>query len=250
MMTVRAALDRAGARPAHAVALVVILTFLSYLAAGTIAPSWLVPVLNTLAALPVMVALLRDGRVGVAIGAMLAWALTMGVCATTLAWWRPETSAGLFVDARAYEHEMFAWVQTGVGAEGDPRRFLPQHVGHAALFCTLSLATGGLLSMPMGAVLMNYMGHYAGALAARSADPFATALLAWHPWALVRVASFVTLGVLLAGPLWARVLGFRFAWRRHVRLASVAALGLAIDVAIKWLLAPWWGEMLRVRVGW
>lgn len=250
MMTARAFLDRAGAGPASAVALVVTGTLLSYGAAWTLAVPWLVPVLNTLAALPVMVALVRAGRVGAAIAAMLAWALAMAVCATTLAWWRPEISAGLFVNARAYQDEMFGWVRTGLGAESDPRRFLPQHAGHAALFCALSFATGGVLSMPMGAVLMNDMGHYAGALAARSDGPLATALLAWHPWAVVRVASFVTLGVLLAGPLWARLLGCGFAWRRHARLAYAAALGLAIDAALKALLAPWWRELLRARVEW
>ena len=30
----------------------------------------------------------------------------------------------------------------------------------------LALATGGVAAMPMGAVLMNYMGHYVGTLAA------------------------------------------------------------------------------------
>ena len=35
-----------------------------------------------------------------------------------------------------------------------------------AVFSGLALATGGVAAMPMGAVLMNYMGHYVGALAA------------------------------------------------------------------------------------
>ena len=66
--------------------------------------------------------------------------------------------------------------------------------------------------MPMGAVLMNYMGHYVGTLAA--AEPRVrplTMMLAWHPWAVIRVISFVIIGVVLSAPLLSR-LG-RFAGR-------------------------------------
>ena len=57
---------------------------------------------------------------------------------------------------------MFAWVMTGQGAESTPSQFIPQQPAHAALFAALALATGGVAAMPMGAVLMNYMGHYVG----------------------------------------------------------------------------------------
>ena len=67
--------------------------------------------------------------------------------------------------------------------------------------------------MPMGAVLMNYMGHYVGTLAAASGRPALTMVLGWHPWAVVRIVSFVALGVILSAPLLARLGGFRIDWR-------------------------------------
>ena len=66
----------------------------------------------------------------------------------------------------------------------------------------------------------------------------------------MRVASFVVLGVVLAGPVLSRVFGFAFAWRAHRRLLAIALLGLVVDATVKWLLAPWWSEMLRARLGW
>jgi hypothetical protein len=72
-------------------------------------------------------------------------------------------TARLFLNGQRYQQEMFAWVRTGVGAEGDATRFLPQHAWHALLFCALSAATGSIASMPMGAALVHYMGQYVGA---------------------------------------------------------------------------------------
>src|SRR5205809_355824 len=102
----------------------------------------------------------------------------------------------------------------------------------------------------MLAVLMNYMGHYVGALAAASAHPAATMILGWHPWAVVRIVSFVTIGVVLAGPLLSRLGGFRFDWRAARPLLGYAAAGLAVDIILKWLLAPSWHRLLLHVVGW
>ena len=113
---------------------------------------------------------------------------------------------------------MFAWVMTGRGAESTPSAFIPQQAGHAVLFSSLALATGGTLAMPMGAALMNYMGHYVGTLAAASRRPAVTALLAWHPWAVIRIVSFVVIGVVLSAPLLSRAIGFRVDWTTGRRL--------------------------------
>jgi hypothetical protein len=141
-------------------------------------------------------------------------------------------------------------VRTGLGEESNPARFVPSHAAHAAAFCALSLATGSMLSMPMGAVLMNSMGHYVGRLAAVSASPALTACLAWAPWSLVRIVSYVMLGVLLGGPVLSRLGRFPFRLRAHARVLALAAGGLLADVVLKWLMAPAWSPLLRVVVGW
>jgi hypothetical protein len=210
----------------------------------------LVPVLNTAASFPFMVRALKRGDLRLAIGRMLLWALTLGGCATSLSYVRPAATDALFLRGVAYRTEMFTWVRTGRGAESAPSQFIPQQAGHAAVFVAVALASGGVLAMPMGAALMNYMGHYVGTLAARSAHPALTMVLAWHPWAVIRVISFVILGVVLSMPLLSRLVGFKADWRGARSFIIVAAGGLVLDVLLKWLLAPTWQRWLLQTVGW
>src|SRR5262245_51834992 len=197
-----------------------------------------------------MVAALRRGDVRVAVARMLLWALTMGVAATMLSYARPAQTDRLFLRGEAYRTEMFAWVMTGRGAESSPRQFLPQHARDTALFAGFAVLTGGLLAMPMGAALMNYMGHYVGALAAASRRPALAMLLGWHPWAVVRVVSFVILGVLLSLPVLSKLYRFRVDWRVTRPPFAVAIAGLVADIVMKALLAPAWQRLLLRVAGW
>jgi len=236
--------------PALVPAAIVSGTALSYLAAIAIGIPWLVPILNVAPAFPFMVAALRRGQVGDAIWRMLVWAAALAVCATALSYFWTAEAGRLFIRGEAYRREMFEFVDTGRGAEGDIRAFLPQHLLHGSAFCALAVATGSALAMPLGALLMNYMAYYVGALGAASTQPWKAMPLAWVPWAIIRVASFVTLGVVLAGPLLSRVLRFPYALADHRRWIWLALGGLAADVVLKWALAPWWREMIRAAAGW
>lgn len=225
-------------------------TVASYAVAWQLAVPAAVPFLNALAGYPFMVACIRAGLIRRAIALMLTWAITMGVCATGLAWARPATTARLFVNAAAYEREMFTWIATGEGRESRPSEFLTQHAAHAAIFSGLSLATGSALSMPVGAALMNYMGHYVGALARHGASSWLV-LAGWHPWALIRITSFVILGVVLSTPVLCAV--FRVPWQltsEARRWLAIAATGLAVDVILKASLAPVWNRLLNSLAGW
>jgi len=229
---------------------IVAATLGSYVVGWAVGIPALVPILNTVASYPFMVLALKRGDLRLAVARMLVWALTMGVAATALSYARPAETGQLFIRAQAYRAEMFAWVLTGRGAESTPSAFIPQHLGHAALFSTLTLATGGALGMPMGAVLMNYMGHYVGTLAETSAHPARTILLAWHPWAVIRVISFVVIGVVLSAPLLSRIGKFRVDWMTGRRLVAWASAGLVLDIVLKALLAPTWQRLLLRSAGW
>jgi hypothetical protein len=230
--------------------LIVAATAVSYALGWMIGVPAVMPFLNTAASFPFMVAALRKGDVRLAIARMLVWALALGACATLLSYARPAATDTLFLRGASYRAEMFAWVMGGRGAESTPSQFIPQQLGHALLFSALSLATGGVLAMPMGAVLMNYMGHYVGALAASSAHPLLVMALGWHPWSVVRIASFVTLGVILSAPLLSRLAGFTIDWHTVRTPAAWACAGLAIDIVMKTLLAPAWQRILLRIVGW
>ncbi|HET7698602.1 MAG TPA: hypothetical protein VFK57_23000 [Vicinamibacterales bacterium] len=225
-------------------------TALSYVAAAAVGVPALVPFLNVVPAFPFMIASLRRGRIGEAVWRMLVWAAALGVCATVYSYLDTPAAGRLFLRGEAYRKEMFEYLNTGIGPEGDPRLFVITHLAHASVFCLLALATGASLAMALGAVLMNYMAYYAGALGAASSNPWQAMALAWVPWALIRIASFVTLGVVLGGPFLGRVLGFPFSLRAHTRWLVLAAAGLALDIVLKWTLAPAWREMIRSAAGW
>ena len=230
--------------------LVVLATLLSYAAGWMIGVPVLLPVLDTLASFPFMVLALRRGNLHLAVARMLLWALTMSVAASVLSYARPAETGQLFLRASPYRTEMFTWVASGRGPESTPSQFIPQQIGHAALFSGLALASGGVLAMPMGAVLMNDMGHYAGTLAESSAHPMRTVLLAWHPWAVIRVISFVVIGVVLSAPLLSRVVKLRVDWTRGRTMLLWASAGLVADMVLKTLLAPAWQRLLLRSVGW
>jgi hypothetical protein len=225
-------------------------TILSYAIGWAIGMPALVPVLNTLASFPFMVLALKRGDLRAAVARMWLWALTMGVAATLMSYARPAQTGLLFLRAQAYRAEMFNWVLTGIGPESTPSQFIPQQAGHAAMFAGLALASGGALAMPMGAVLMNYMGHYVGTLAAAGRRPAPTMILAWHPWAVIRVISFVVIGVVLSAPLLSRLGRFQVDRGAARTLLSVAGAGLIADIVLKTLLAPAWQRLLLRVVGW
>jgi hypothetical protein len=228
----------------------VVATAISYALGWAIGVPLLVPAFNTLAAFPFMVAALSRGDARLAVARMLVWALTLAVCATLLSYAQPWRTDALFLRGASYRVEMFQWVMTGHGAESDPSRFIPQQAVHAAVFAALALASGGVLALAMGAVLMNYMGHYVGTLAAASAHPVTALVLGWHPWAVIRIVSFVTIGVILSAPLLSWLGGFRVDRRAARVLLAWAAAGLIADVVLKWLLAPAWQRLLLRAAGW
>lgn len=237
-------------RPAFVPAAIVAGTGLSYAAALLIGVPLFVPFLNVAPAFPFMIDALRRRRVGEAVWRMLVWAAALGVCATLMSYFATADAGRLFLRGESYRQEMFEFIRTGAGREGDIRAFLPQHAAHAAAFSVLAIASGAVLAMPLGALLMNYMAYYVGALAAASAHPWQAMVLAWVPWALIRVASFVVLGVVLSGPVLGRI--FRFAYRLgdQRRWLLAAGAGLVLDVVLKWAYAPLWRELIRNAAGW
>jgi hypothetical protein len=229
---------------------IVAATVLSYAIGWAVKSPPLVPVFNMLASYPFMLAALRRGDVRLAITRMLIWALTMGVCATLLAYARPWEAGKVFANGANYREQMFAWVMTGQGAESSPSQFIPMQLRDTAVFTIVTLVSAGFGSMAMGAALMNYMGTYVGSLAAASAHPIAAAIFGWHPWAVIRVVSFVVIGVVLSLPLLSWALGFSEDVNERRRLLTWAAAGIATDMILKALLAPAWRHLLIRITGW
>jgi len=225
-------------------------TLVSYPLGLALGQRWLLPLLNAAPAWVAMAGRLRRGDRRGAVIAMLAWAAAVALAGTVtfLCW--PADPSGLVLSGPAYRDEMFRWIRTGAGSEGDLRLFLPQHLLHLAGFALLSLATASTVSITLGAVLMNYMSLYVASLARAGAPAWAVLLLGWQPWALCRVAAFCILGVVLGEPLLSRLEGRRYEGLAGARpWLLAAAAGILADWILKASLAPYWGRWLRPFLG-
>ncbi len=174
----------------------------------------------------------------------MAWALLLSAGVILLVLWWPEAARAGILHGEAYRQEMIGgWIRTGVAPENSPRLFVPQHLLHLGAFLLLAWASGGYLGLVLGAFLVGYMSYFVGSYAAASGHPLLGAVLAWVPWSVVRVCSFVLLGALFARPLLARRVWPFERW--EVRLMALAFAGLLIDILVKAFFAPSYGIFLR-----
>lgn len=195
---------------------------------------------------------LARGARGAALAGLLLWAAVLGICVTAAAFFWEERAARAILHGPTYAGEMRTWIATGIGRESDPARFVPQHLLHLAIFAALALATAGAGALVMGSFLLGYMSFYVGSLAhgAAGCGPLTTALLAWNPWSLVRIVSFIVLGVVLSEPplrRWRGVAGQAPAGRG--RWIAVGLAGIVADMLLKTALAPAWRGMLAACAG-
>lgn len=192
----------------------------------------------------------RDGARAVAIA--LAWAVAWSISTIAAASARPDGAVHGIWHAGVFRDEMVRWIATGVGPEGSIRLFLPRVLLEFALVLVLSAATAGVAGLALGAVLLGYMNGYVGWVAANAdarVGPLAAALVAWPPWSAARVVAFVCAGT--AAALWGYPrLYARGAPRGRIgKLLLTAMLLLALDIFLKWWLAPLWREWLRTILG-
>lgn len=186
----------------------------------------------------------------------LAWAVAISVSSVAAGTARPDDAARGVFHATEFRDDMVRWIATGAGQEGHLRLFLPRVVAEYALVLALSAATAGAAALLLGSLLLGYMNAYVGWVAAHAdprAGPLAAALIAWPPWAAARLVSFVLAGT--AGALWGypRLLRRGAPRRAHpgsvARLLAASLALLALDVFLKWWLAPIWRDWLRALLG-
>jgi hypothetical protein len=190
----------------------------------------------------------RDrSRPGV-VGWILAWAAALSLTFVALTAAAPEAAARVIPHARSYWNEMRPWLQTGIGPESSPAAFVPQHLLHLGAFVLLAAGTGGWAGLVLGAYLLGFMSFYVGMTASLAARPLVAVALAWHPWSILRVVSFVLLGVCLSRLVLERMPPRRWLEAERRRLAFAAALWGA-DLLLKGLLAPHWPALLRRAAG-
>ena len=205
---------------------------------------YLVPVICILPAYPVMVYALKMGRRNIAIMLMVLWALLLGLSMTVCIYRYPEAAKYSILNGEKYKKEMIEWVLTGVGTEGNPMQFIPIHIVELVAFIILSLLSGSIVSILMGAVLMNYMAYYVAHLAAMGHSS-ALFVLGWHPWSVLRISAYILLGVLLSEPLISRISHYNYQFTDTRNLLKIAFCLWVLDMMVKTLFASTWRGILQ-----
>jgi hypothetical protein len=210
---------------------------------------WLLPIAAGVSFWLLFAHPLRRGEYACAVRLALAWAAMMILIQVALSILWPELMEANVLRSAAYRDEMFRWLATGQGPEGDIGLFLPIHLRHFAIFCVLSVASGGLLGLMMGAALLGYMNFYVGSLIAASGFSPLAFLLGWQVWAAVRVAGFIIAGTALGALMVHRGAEKQEKKRLILRWLSVALALVVADIVLKWALAGAYQQALGGVMG-
>ncbi len=195
----------------------------------------LYPAAMTAAIYPLYLADLRAGENWRAARHVLLWALSSSAFLIAVTWALGGRIGHLILHGETYRREMFEWVRTGFGPEGDPRLFVVPKIKEIVVFTVLSLVSGGALGLFLGSFLLNYMNYYVGCLLIQAVPgrAWVPLLFGWPIYAVIRVIGYVNLGVVLSVPL-LRLLGqTRLGWRELRGQLALALACIALDFLLK-----------------
>jgi hypothetical protein len=202
------------------------------------------PVVQTLFIFPVFAGLVTRKHLAKACVTMMGWAVVVALTVATLTFHLGETVGERVLLGEHYRLEMFTWIRTGVGPEGDIFQFAPQHLSHLIIFCIATAVSGGLLGLVMGSALMNYMSYYLGSLLAKTDQLLPVAVMGWPVWAGLRVAGFILLATAISSLFYQRAGIPSGSFQTVKKLILVGGLLVLLDVVLKWLFAPFWQTTL------
>ena len=179
----------------------------------------------------------------------LVWAAVTSILQVLLTLLLPGLMAKITWNGVDYRDQMMLWVRTGGGAEGNISLFLPVHLRHIVVFTALSLISGGLLGLVMGAGMLGYMNFYVGSLIAETQSAVTAVFLAWPVWAILRVVGFILAGTVLGAVLIDRRGDGAEKRKKILRFLYLAAALIVLDIVLKWALAPVYQGWLNSTLG-
>lgn len=209
-------------------------TFLGLVLAG-INP-FLLPLVQLLAVYPFYFKAIRRGELRYAALLVFLWAIAVSLAIIFATISQGSLVSDRIINGEAYVSEMFEWIRTGRGPEGDPSLFMIPKIREIAVFTALSVASVGLLGLFLGAVLLNYMNYYVGVLIlhAKPVHLLSVVLLSWQIYALLRVVGYVLLGVALSRLSYIIIFHGRYTVEKDVkRLLLWSLIFIALDFLLK-----------------
>ena len=216
-----------------------------------IAISYIMPVINAILIYPVYLAYILKGRLKTAVVMVLVWSMMLSAVVILYSYQDPERTGSMIVMGERYKNEMFEWLKTGRGVEGDISRFLPQHLLHLSTFSILCLATGGFGGLIMGSVLLNYMNYYVGSLWQASQN-VKVILYGWSIWSVIRVVGYIIISIFLSTPLINRIEKKSWKFKKYSLYLYLGLLLILLDIILKYTLSPVWRSLILKYIlkGW
>ncbi|HXV75529.1 MAG TPA: hypothetical protein VD788_04360 [Candidatus Polarisedimenticolaceae bacterium] len=156
---------------------------------------------------------------------------------------RDETIDDRVIGARRYREFRFAALTSPTGRAPWSWSRLARDAGVTLLFAVAAATTVNLVSLVIGAALLNTMNAWVAVLLRSMHGGWIVRLLVWDGWNLVRATSLVMLGSGLAAPLAAR-LGYPAPWYEVRWLLGVGGIGLVLGPVLRLLLAGTTGRLL------
>jgi hypothetical protein len=198
-----------------------------------------------LPAISVFYPFIREARISFLNGflILLFWTLLLSLVVSYLSFKQPQPMQNIIWRSREYAEGMFRWIETAELPEGSATQVLLFHLRQTLLYCAVALFTANFLALLLGAGLLNYMNYYVASFARRSSIPPIAFFLAWNPWSVVRVLSFLWLGMVVSAPSLAVLVPIP--WKISLKLVAPAVIGLILDVVLKLSLSRMWSLKLR-----
>ncbi len=173
-----------------------------------------------------------------------AWACGTSFAAITAFWHTPGRIGTHVLRASAYAASMRAWLSSGETLGASPGAIVRTHVRELAAYLAVALLTGNLLSLVMGAALLNFMNAWFVELLRAAHARRTVWLLGWPCWSVARVLAYVALGSACAQPA-ASWLGYPAPADDVQWLVELGLFGVLLDVVLKSLLSGWYGRRLH-----
>ena len=195
----------------------------------------LLPLIPTIALYPAYYLLVSKNRLKEAVVLVVAWALLLTFLMAGFTVMYGEGIAPLVIKGESYKEEMFHWIKTGEGPEGDPRLFIVPKIREIIVFSVAAFVTAGFVALLMGAILLNYMNYYVGSLIlhALPGAELQVALLSWPIYAILRVPGYVCLGVALSRLAINLIREWRLKFGEVRKLLYVALVLIVLDFILK-----------------
>ncbi|MHC4990576.1 MAG: hypothetical protein ACYTGC_06305 [Planctomycetota bacterium] len=176
-----------------------------------------------------------------------AWAVGTTLYALPVFLRHPQETDRRVWRARPYREQMLDWLRTGKGPETRPLATARAHLYELAAYLAAATLTVNLLSIVLGALLLNYMNAYVSRLLVAARRAWTVRLLSWNVWSVIRVAAYVMLGSAAAAPA-AALLGYPSPPGQAEWLLWTGGAGVVLDFALKLSLSRPCGRLLGAAI--